>query len=742
MVRCNVRKGHDLIHLDDLLVPFKMDPEVLEIPIPNYFKEDDRVPIDIKFKEPIGDKKKKKKKKGKKKKVKDDKDKKKEETKSLVEKQQLMDKYLEDVYETAEPEEEEVTDPYTLDMDFVHAIRLIQKNERGRQYRQRLLQILVMHRKKKIEAERKKRIMEGLDQEPSDEQVEKKASIFLQKRLRGMLARKYLEKMRQEELIFLGMARKEKTAEELENDSEKVKKQTEERRKLTQKEHMEDYEKSLQDIEQIVKLNEEPDIRDKMLEERRQWAVKYQQEKGKKPKSVAEFYKKFEVAKPLTAEEEEKQRLEDEETKKNKKKKKKEAGGKGKKKKKGNKEKDPSAGFVNVGPSEIVRKFEEFAVGKQDKWDKKDETDNFAQNYDTEMVKDLVRPNVEKQIEKTVDSMIEIELDNYRKGKKGKKAKKKKKKKGKKKAKRPFPGEKVIRDRKIDDLLGELVDAGIAKKLPPARIKSFYGDYNLLGSVQNDPLEIAPAPSPAQLRQMITEYAIFPLGSSLVRSRIPKVPQSMLFFGPPGSGKTMMARAVAYETASLLLDISPHAIENKYTDRKGEERLIATVMNVALAFQPSVIYMDECELVFPKKGKKKGKKGKKKGSKKGPNRIAKMLLKYKKGWLKSMMRILIIGCTTAPHEAAGPDVKRMFEKRFFFSYPTYSNSRIIWRKMIEENGGIIKEDFPLSTLAHISEGYTVGSIKQTCEKVLTEHRKKSVIYFYLLQIIHSYSFTA
>jgi len=34
----------------------------------------------------------------------------------------------------------------------------------------------------------------------------------------------------------------------------------------------------------------------------------------------------------------------------------------------------------------------------------------------------------------------------------------------------------------------------------------------------------------------------------------------------------------------------------------------------------------------------------------------------------------------------------------------------------------IKSDFPLSTLSHISEGYSAGSIKKTCETVLTEFR--------------------
>jgi hypothetical protein len=55
---------------------------------------------------------------------------------------------------------------------------------------------------------------------------------------------------------------------------------------------------------------------------------------------------------------------------------------------------------------------------------------------------------------------------------------------------------------------------------------------------------------------------------------------------------------------------------------------------VAKEYQPSVIYIDECEKVFP--GKKKGKKKKKKGKSdpSAPNRIKKVLVKWRKGWLK------------------------------------------------------------------------------------------------------------
>ena len=139
MVLFNPRAGSIYVHLDQLLFDLKYDPSILEIPIPRYYKEDDRIPVEIELNEKVeredeGKKKKKKKKKGKKKKAGDDDEDKKKlpPPMPLDEKNQLMDKLIEQYWGTNDAEQEIVHDPFTLDMDIVSAIRLLQKNERGR----------------------------------------------------------------------------------------------------------------------------------------------------------------------------------------------------------------------------------------------------------------------------------------------------------------------------------------------------------------------------------------------------------------------------------------------------------------------------------------------------------------------------------------------------------------------------------------------------------------------------------
>lgn len=55
-------------------------------------------------------------------------------------------------------------------------------------------------------------------QKESQENKDNNASLFIQKRIRGILARKSVERKRLDEMEFLGMVRKEKTDEEMKND--------------------------------------------------------------------------------------------------------------------------------------------------------------------------------------------------------------------------------------------------------------------------------------------------------------------------------------------------------------------------------------------------------------------------------------------------------------------------------------------------------------------------------------------
>ena len=737
----NQRRGSIYVHLDQLLFDLKYDPSVIEIPVPRYFKEDDQIPVDIKFKEqPEKKDKKKGKKKGKKKKGKKKKGDEEEEKKPLPpskeEKNQLLNNLLNEYCGTDEPETEIVHDPFTLDMDIVDAIRIIQKNERGRQYRDRICKIMETWKDYKENAGG----VGGINPHGEELSIEESCTRF-QKIFKGIIDRKRIEQIRNEELVFLGMAPKPKDSTDKSQDPMIKAEETRAARKATQIEKMKDYENAKEELKEEIKDNQGPDIQEDMIQERREWITQEIKKKGGTiPTSLEDFYKRSEVEAPLTPEEEELKKIMEEEEAKGKKKGKKAAkkpkGKKGKKKKGDDDEKED---IKLVGPPEEVQIFGEFQDSFNNKWANKDETDNFEQDYDTELVKEEVMPDIQKEFKNTVDKLIMMELENIKinqagykeKKKKGKKKPKKKGKGKKKKAKDPewrswpkkIPGLKQLKNFNfVEDLLTELVQMGIAKKFPAENLANYKGDFNYLHSMMDD-LTVGPQdPSMALIRQLVTETCIFPLGSKLVKERAQFV-KSCLFYGPPGTGKTLVARAVVHETSSMVFDLSPLSISGKYTEKKGEDKMVASVFAAARYYQPAVVYIDECEKIFPMKKKKgkKGKKGKKKAEPGAPSRMKKAILAWKKK-LPQKDRILIIGCSSEPHNAVKKDMRAMWDSAIYFPFPDFSTRRNLWKEFIERSKGIISQSFPLSTLAHISVGYSAGSILKTCQQVLTDYR--------------------
>lgn len=109
-----------------------------------------------------------------------------------------------------------------------------------------------------------------------------------------------------------------------------------------------------------------------------------------------------------------------------------------------------------------------------------------------------------------------------------------------------------------------------------------------------------------------------------------------------------------------------------------------------------------------------------------PNRIKVALGKWRAKFITDETRITIVACTSEPHEGNKKEFRKFFDKAIYFPFPDYTTRRLMWKTFITELGGKLKNDFPLSTLAHISAGYSAGSIKRTCENVLTGFRKSKM----------------
>jgi len=271
-----------------------------------------------------------------------------------------------------------------------------------------------------------------------------------------------------------------------------------------------------------------------------------------------------------------------------------------------------------------------------------------------------------------------------------------------------------------DDCFTDLVVQCILKKILPCRIQDFWGESNYLGAANRKHLDER-APSAQMIRSLLVEHCVLPLAAGEIRRHTPKTitARSLLLYGPKGSGKSMLARAIATEIGATFFDISPSVIGT------GTSRLISRVLTCAAANAPSVIYIDNVEQVFQQAKRKRA------GADANlPSRIRKDLQtaieQVKVGEESTEQdRILFIGCTSEPF-ADGVDkagLLQAFDEMVWLSCPDYSSRVLLWQRFIEECGVFV--DFTglnVSTLASVSEGYSAGSIKQTVLRVLTPRR--------------------
>ncbi|RHY14759.1 hypothetical protein DYB37_007708 [Aphanomyces astaci] len=202
----------------------------------------------------------------------------------------------------------------------------------------------------------------------------------------------------------------------------------------------------------------------------------------------------------------------------------------------------------------------------------------------------------------------------------------------------------------------------------------------------------------AQIREMIELPLRHP---TLFKTLGVKPPRGVLLYGPPGSGKTLIARAVANETGAFFFLINGPEIMSKMAGES--ESNLRKAFEEAEKNAPAIIFIDEIDSIAPKRDKTNGEV---------ERRIVSQLLTLMDG-LKQRASVVVIGATNRPN-SMDPALRRFgrFDREIDIGVPDENGRLEIFR--IHTRNMKLDDSVDPESIARDTHGFVGADMAALC----------------------------
>ncbi|KAJ6868270.1 hypothetical protein NC651_033358 [Populus alba x Populus x berolinensis] len=205
-----------------------------------------------------------------------------------------------------------------------------------------------------------------------------------------------------------------------------------------------------------------------------------------------------------------------------------------------------------------------------------------------------------------------------------------------------------------------------------------------------------------ETKESLQELVMLPLRRpDLFNGGLLKPCRGILLFGPPGTGKTMLAKAIAKEAGASFINVSMSTITSKWFGE--DEKNVRALFTLAAKVSPTIIFVDEVDSMLGQRTRN--------GEHEAMRKIKNEFMTHWDGLLtKPGERILVLAATNRPFDLDEAIIRR-FERRIMVGLPSIeSRERILKTLMSKEK----TEDLDFKELATMTEGYTGSDLKNLC----------------------------